>query len=1083
MVVNMGKRKIWIRLMGIFLVVLCILGVPESKRLYASERGEENRVIRVGYIDYDGFIDRQEDGSYTGYGVEYLEEIAKFTGWKYEYVYDSWDNHLQGILSGDIDVVCHAQKSKEREEQYLFSKYSIGSESSVLYVRSDDDRYYYNDFENFDSMVIAVLGDSYQNEEFAYYAGKKDFSFTFREYAKPTDCFDALDDGLVDAVAMGSLAFKQEYKVICRFGSDPFYFMMSREDQELQDGFDDALGQITAAGSSFEAELYQKYYGQAAASSEVIFTREEAEYIEQADPVTIACIPNRAPFSSQNEEGEMEGITIDVLKLLEQYSGLQFSYVMMPAGMWTTEYLKEHPEVLAAGIMTDNPAFINDNFLLTNNIFKDDVGLACRKGMEYNLNAEDAAYKLAVPKGYLALETYIQKNYPQFEVVEALTTKDCLRMVQSGEADFLAQNVNIITPILSDPHYEGITIIPTFFMDENVGIVSLNTDENRILTGILDKCISAITDKELSQFTVNHIVTNNYHLTVSDMLYKFRYPLIAIVILLLTVIGLMMVYGITKDRNNIRLEEKNRQLAWAVAQADSANRAKSRFLTRMSHEIRTPMNAIVGLTALARHYRDETERVEEYLGKIEVSSKVLLNIINDVLDMSAIESDKIKIAHKPFDIREILTSISTVYYTQCRQKNIRFEMNTVEILDEHLIGDGLRMNQVLLNLISNAYKFTPPGGKITVTVKEFSAQDEKAYFNFVVEDTGEGMTDEMYKRLFLPFEQENEETARKYGGSGLGLSIAKNLVDLMEGSISCQTEKGKGTIFTVSLPFGIDRQYESDHDMSYKTVRALIVDDEEDTRDYMAVILGRIGVPYTVAKNGRDAVEKLKAAREADSGYDICFVDWKMPDMDGGMVTKQIRELYDKETLIIIVSAYDTQEVKEEALLAGADMFITKPLFQSAIFNLLMKLSGGKYVKQTAVDDAYDFQGRKVLLAEDTEMNAEIAIDLLELVNIQVDHAANGREAVKLFEKSRPGTYMAILMDVQMPEMDGYEATRVIRTSAHSGAMDIPIFAMTANAFTEDVSAALNAGMNGHIAKPIDTKLLYATLRKAVMDV
>lgn len=1077
-----GKRKRLTVIAGLLLACLCLSKIQESMTVFASvQRAEKpQKVIRIGYIDYEGFINPQEDGTYTGYGVEFLNEISKHTGWEYEYVYDSWDNHLQGILDGTIDFICHAQKTKEREADYLFSKYSIGAESSVLYVRKDDDRYYYNDFEHFGGIKIAVLADSYQNKEFADYAENKNFSYTFYEYDTPTQCFNALDTGSVDAVAMGSLASKEEYKVICRFGSDPFYFMTGKENQELLDLLDDALGQITASGSSFESDLYQRYYGESAASTDVIFTREEAEYIARAGTVKVAYIPFRAPYSSQNKNGDIEGVTVDVLNLLQTYSGLHFEYEMMPSGIKATDYLMENPKAFIAGIMTDNPAFLNDNYLLTNRFLSDDAALASRKGTEYNLDAEDASYKLAVPKSYMAVQAYIEKNHPQFEIISGTTTKDCLDMVVSGEADFMVQNVNVIKPLLADPHYEEISILPTFFMNENMGIVSMNTEENRILTGILDKCIAAIPEKEIAQFMVNHTVLNSYRLTWSDMLYKFRYPVAAIVILLVLVLALMFAYIMAKERNNVRLAEKNIQLAEAVAQADSANHAKSQFLARMSHEIRTPMNAIVGLTALARHHKAETERVEEYLEKIEVSSKVLLNIINDVLDMSAIESDKIKIAHKPFDISEILTSISTVYYTQCRQKGVRYEMNTAEIVNERLIGDGLRVNQVLLNLISNAYKFTPSGGSITVIAQELPSHEGKTFFKFTVEDTGEGMTDEMLKRLFRPFEQEGLDVARKYGGSGLGLSIAKNLVDLMGGSISCKSKKGEGTLFTVAIPFEVDDQNGVEADSGYKTVRALIVDDEEDTRDYTAVILERIGVPYTVAKDGISAVEELKHAMEEGNQYDICFLDWKMPDMDGGKVTKQIREMYKKETLILIVSAYDTEEIREEAIEAGADLFLTKPIFQSTVFNLLMKLSGGKYVKQTVEQEVYDFEGRRVLMAEDTELNAEIAVDLLEMVNMKVDHAVNGKIAVEMFEASEPGRYAAILMDVQMPEMDGYEATKIIRSLPHPQAAAIPIYAMTANAFTEDVSAALNAGMNGHIAKPIDTKLLYATLYNAV---
>ena len=769
--------------------------------------------------------------------------------------------------------------------------------------------------------------------------------------------------------------------------------------------------------------------------------------------------------------------------MIQERSGLQFQYNVMAAGETPVHYLEQNPDAMVAGVMVDNPAFQKNDYLISDTYDADDVGLVCRIGMVYSLDAPEASYILAIPKSYMALKSYIQNNYPQFEIVEGNSAEDCMKMVLDHQADFMAQNVNVIRPLLANPHYEKLTVLPTFFMKETMGIVCNNNKDNQMIVGIMNKCIRTISDKELSQITVNHTVANSYKPSMGDMVYKFRVPLLAIGILIVACMGTMIAFILYRRESFNRLEIKNKQLADAVAQADNANQAKSAFLARMSHEIRTPMNAIVGITAIAKHHKENPSKVEEYLGKIEVASKVLLNIINDVLDMSAIESNKIKIGATPFDLKGILTGISTIYYAQCRQKGVVFEMDTAEIRHEKLIGDGLRINQVLLNLMSNAYKFTPKGGKISIIVKELSENDEKVFFEFKVTDTGEGMTEEMQQRLFGPFEQEGSDTAQKHGGSGLGLSIAKNLMEMMHGSISCRSQKGKGTIFTVSIPFQVDQEAIQEstallEQTDLKEIHALIVDDDQETREYTAIILDRIGVPYDLAKDGIEALEKLKRAKEDGKHFDICFIDWKMPGLDGIEVTKELRKTYEKDMLVIIVSAYDTTEIQGDAVAAGADMFVTKPLFQSTVFNVLMKLSGGQYVRQTAQEEEYDFGGKKVLLAEDTEFNAEVAIELLDLVNMKVDRAENGEAAVHMFENSEPGTYEAILMDVQMPIMDGYEATRAIRALTRPDAREIPIIAMTANAFTEDVSAALNAGMNEHISKPIDTQILYSTLKK-----
>ncbi|MBP3489542.1 MAG: transporter substrate-binding domain-containing protein [Roseburia sp.] len=941
-------KKRWI---AAVVILLCIVAEIGCLPVHGAQKQASGRVIRIGYIDYDGFITEDKDGDYTGYGVEYLRKIAQYTGWEYEYHYDSWENQLEKLKSGEIDFLCHAQKTPERERAYLFSKYSIGAEASVLYARADDERYFFNDYEAYDGMKIAILADSFQNAEFAAYAKKKDFTYETVTCATQAECFAALDEQRVDAVAMGSLALKSGYKAICRFGSDPFYFMTGGENQELMDELDDALGQILASDASFQSELYEKYYGEYEMESGIVFTREEAEYIKTAEPVRIACIPSRQPFSYVNGKGEIDGITVDILRLLSAQSGLTFEYVMLPQGMRTTEYLEQNPDVLVAGVLTDNPAFDGQPYLLTDNFYTDDVALAALDDMEYNLDAGKETYTLAIPRSYIALEDYILRNYPQFEIVECQTTQECLDKVADGSVDFVAQNINVIKYYLANPHYERITVVPTFFMDERTGIVSLDSEDHRMITGILNKCIATITPKELAQFTVDHTLANRYTLTWKDMMYKFRYPFLMIGVLLIAVISLLCSFEVMRRKNYRSLEEKNGQLAVAVAQANSTNQAKSEFLARMSHEIRTPMNAIAGLTQLARKRADEPEQVKAYLDKIETSSAMLLNIINDVLDMSAIESNKLKIAQSSFVLDELLDSVETVYSAQCRQKGVAFVMEK-KISNGMLVGDALRLNQILLNLVSNAYKFTPEGGTITVTVLEMPGHAEREYYKFIVSDTGEGMSEEMLEKLFTPFEQEEADTARRHGGSGLGLSIAKNLVELMGGSISCQSKKGEGTTFTVSLPF--------------------------------------------------------------------------------------------------VSAAEEKKAVPGEA--------------------------------EKANEETFDFGGRRVLLVEDTEMNAEIMTDLLGTVNLNVDHAWNGKEGVELFERSKPGTYLAILMDVQMPVMNGYEAAKAIRALPRYEAAQIPIYAMTANAFTEDISAALNAGMNGHIAKPVDTMALYRILKKVMEE-
>lgn len=531
-----------------------------------------------------------------------------------------------------------------------------------------------------------------------------------------------------------------------------------------------------------------------------------------------------------------------------------------------------------------------------------------------------------------------------------------------------------------------------------------------------------------------------------------------------------------------RTEERqaNQALKDALVNAQKANNAKKDFLSRMSHEIRTPMNAIIGMTTIAAASIENRNRVEDCLEKISYSSKHLLMLINDVLDMSRIESDRMKVNTEPFEIFQFLNTFVSIVYPQTSERGLEFKEKTTGF-SEHTtyLGDSLRLNQILLNLTSNAIKFTPCGGKISIEVTQLPSRGKKHWLRFVVSDTGIGMDEQGLSRLYTPFEQADASIARKYGGTGLGMSITQNLVTLMGGHIKVKSRLGEGTTFTVELPFeqsNIDLQpLQKD---VLEALNVLVADDEQDICEHTVLLLERMKIHAEWVLSGAEAVERVVLSQESGCDFDVCFIDWKMPEMDGVETTRRIREKVGPDTPIIIISAYDWSDIEEEARAAGVNAFIAKPVFPSSIYNVLVNVTNGAFAREEFKLNTRgnSLAGKRLLLAEDNALNMEIAVTLLEMNGAIVESVGNGQEVLERFLQMDSGHFDAILMDVQMPVMDGCEAARQIRACGRDDAQCIPIIATTANAFAEDVATVLAAGMDAHISKPIDIGQLCSVL-------
>ncbi len=537
---------------------------------------------------------------------------------------------------------------------------------------------------------------------------------------------------------------------------------------------------------------------------------------------------------------------------------------------------------------------------------------------------------------------------------------------------------------------------------------------------------------------------------------------------------------VMSDRTSDR--KMNQALSEAVRAAETANKAKSTFLSNMSHDIRTPMNAIIGFTTLAVSNIDDKKRVRDYLGKILSSSNHLLSLINDILDMSRIESGKIHLEETEVSLSDVLHDLKTIISGQIHAKQLELYMDAMDVTNEDVYCDKTRLNQVLLNLLSNAVKFTPAGGTVSVRIRQYPGTVKGSeLYEIRVKDNGIGMSQEFVQKIFSPFERERTSTVSRIQGTGLGMAITKNIVNMMGGTIEVLTEQGKGTEFIVRLPFRIQSKHQRIEKIAeLEGLKALVVDDDFNTCDSVTKMLVKVGMRSEWTLSGKEAVLRARQSMEMGDAFHAYIIDWRLPDMNGIEVTRQIRSLGD-DTPIIILTAYDWSDIEVEARAAGVTAFCAKPMFMSDIRDTLMTAIGQKQAEaETAILPAAgsDFRGKCILLVEDNELNSEIAAEILNEYGFLVDTAENGAEAVEKVKNSKPGNYDLVLMDVQMPVMNGYEATKQIRALDNPALAGITILAMTANAFDEDKKKALECGMDGFLSKPIVIEELISILQK-----
>ncbi len=1083
------KRRINITIKAFALIltlisIFSLLGLP----VFAEDSQDEvGKTVKVGYMLVTGFEEIQEvkQGDKTiilrsGYGYEYLQMIRNYTGWSYEYEEGTWKGLLDKLERGELDLLSHVAKTPLREKKLLFSDEPQGYETHYLYVDGDNSSIDPDDYTTLNGKSIGVISGDFRTELFLEWCEKHKITCYIKKYDDIQKIHEAIHAGEIHATSASRLTISSckdaKWRSIIRFDDTPVFFAVKRgaEGEQLLAELNEAHSQILALNPRYGEELQQKYETSYTTETPKL-TEEELNWLTARGTLNVGYCDDRRPLAYTNENGKLAGLLADYLSAMTKEYGINFNTKSYKTGTELLAALQSGEVDLISPVGYNSAMAEVYNLAITNPLTTENM-VAVFKGYKGTEN-KDIFPKIAVLRNSITEKDYAKRNYPDAEWVLADTVGEAIDLVAHDEASCYL--IRTSTWSWYKNEYSALNDLQVLTLPNPNDVNMAIKNEDIQLLSILNKGISLLTKHDINQSIVAHSDASGDPTLFSLIKANPLSAAVTIIALVLFVVLIFVLFRLkTEKKYGQKLELAHASAEEARREAERANLAKSTFLTSMSHDIRTPMNAIIGMTTLATKHISNEDYVKNCLGKVTLASDHLLTLINDVLDINKIESGNLALTPTVFSLADSITNLANIGRHQLRDKDHLFEIRIHNIKYEYLFADELRINQIFINLLSNAVKYTPTGGKITIDIKQEHIHGErgKTRLVYIIEDNGIGMSDEFQKHMYELFAMANK-TGRTVTGSGVGLSICKQLIDLMGGTIECESAVNKGTKFTVKLDLPIADKLADE--LMLPPMKLLLVDDDEVFLATASETLRELGLSPDCVDSGEKALHQVVKKHHEGKDYPLIIIDWKMPDMDGIETTRRIRAEVGDDVSIIVISAYAPEDIRDAALSAGANGFIAKPFFRATAYQSITEILGlNQDIESNAPEHHQKVRGMNVLVAEDNDLNWEITRELLAMYDVKADRAENGQMCLDMLTSSKKAHYDMVLMDIQMPIMNGYQASRKIRESERPDISGIPIIAMTADAYKEDVLLSIEAGMNSHIAKPVDMEKLLEAMAK-----